>query len=115
MHFQVRTDNHIPNSEELGSRVRGDVEAALGDRYGTQVRRVEVYFQDVNSHKKGIDTRCTIEVDLAGHQPVVVHDIAPGLDAALDAAMEKMQRALEHTLERLGDRKGRISMSGEPT
>lgn len=115
MLFQVRTDNHIPNSEALADRLRGQVEAALDGQYHGQVRRVEIYLQDVNGHKKGIDTRCTIEVDLAGHQPVVVHELAPSVDAAVDAALDKMRRALEHALDRLGDRKGRISMSGEPT
>jgi ribosome-associated translation inhibitor RaiA len=115
MHFQVRTDSHIPNTEALAARIRGDVEAAVGSQYDGQIRRVEVYLQDVNGHKKGIDTRCTIEVDLAGYQPVVVHELAPSVDAAVDAALDKMRRALEHALDRLGDRKGRISMSGEPT
>jgi ribosome-associated translation inhibitor RaiA len=113
MHFQVRTDNHIENSEALADWIRDQVEAALDGQFTGQIRRVEVYLQDVNGHKKGIDTRCTVEVDLAGHQPVVVHDIAPGLEAAVDAALGKMQRALEHTLDRLVDRRRRAVPPGE--
>jgi ribosome-associated translation inhibitor RaiA len=115
MHFQVRTDNHIPNNQELSDRVQAEVMGTLGNRWADQIRRVEVYFQDLNSHKQGIDTRCTVEVHLAGYQPVVVHDVAPTLEAALDAALEKLERTLERTLEKLEDRRDRISMSGQET
>ena len=51
MQFQVRTDNHLPNSEELSDKIRDEVEGALAHRYHGQVRRVEVYLQDMNGHK----------------------------------------------------------------
>src|SRR6476659_796065 len=70
MHFQVRTDNHIENSEALIDGIRGEVENALMERFADRIRRVEVYLQDMNSHKSGIDTRCSIEISLKGHQPV---------------------------------------------
>ncbi len=76
MHFQVRTDNHLPNSEELTDKIRDEVEGALAHRYHGQVRRVEVYLQDLNGHKHGVDKRCSIEVSLAGHSPVAAEDKA---------------------------------------
>ncbi len=115
MHFQVRTDNHIHNSEELTDRIRDEVEGALSPRFIDRVRRVEVYLQDLNGHKKGIDTRCSIEVSLAGHQPVAVDDIATNVDDAVRGAVDKAVRALDHMLDRLNDRPGRVSMSGEQT
>lgn len=115
MHFQVRTDNHIPNSEALGDSLRAEIEAALFPQFEGRVRRVEVYFQDMNSHKRGTDIRCAIEASLAGHQPVAVSETASSLDAAASGAIDKLTRSLEHTIGRLEDRHGRVSQSGDPT
>lgn len=115
MHFQVRTDNHIENSEALIQSIRDEVEGVLSPRYADRIRRVEVYLQDMNSHKGGIDTRCSIEVSLAGHQPVAVDERAAGVDDAVGGAVDKMVRALDHLIGRLEDRSGRVSMSGEET
>jgi len=114
MHFQLRTDNHITNSEELAEDIRAEVEAAFNDRYGDRIRRVEVYLQDLNSHKGGIDTRCAIELHLAGLQPIAVDDKAPNGEMAVSGAIEKLLRAVEHALGRIEDRAGRLSAAGEP-
>src|SRR5438552_13371294 len=113
MLFQVRTDNHIKNNDDLAGRIQADVESALHPRFADRLRRVEVYLQDTNGPKGGPDTRCSIEAHLAGHQPVAVHSIAGSVDEAVSAAVEKLLHALEHTLGRLGDRNGQVSMSGE--
>jgi ribosome-associated translation inhibitor RaiA len=110
MLFQLRTDNHITASEQLAASVRADIEGALTRQYADQLRRVEVYLQDVNSHKGGTDKRCTIEAHLAGHQPVVAHDQAVTIEAAVSAAVDKLHRALEHTFGRLSDRHGHTPM-----
>jgi len=115
MLLQVRTDNHIPNSDDLHDRVRAEVEGALHPRFSDRLRRVEVYLQDTNSNKGGVDKRCSIEAHLAGHQPVAVHEQAAGLDEALSGAVDKLVRALDHTLGRLHDRHGHTPLSGEPT
>ena len=114
MLVQVRTDNHVENSESLADRVRTEVEGAVERRFTDQLRRVEVYVQDVNSHKTGsTDKRCTVEAHLAGLQPIAVHNYADTVDEAISGAVDKMVRALEHTVDRLGDRGGRVPMSGD--
>jgi ribosome-associated translation inhibitor RaiA len=80
---------------------------------GSRLRRIKVYLQDLNSHKGGLDKRCSIEVHLTGLQPVAIHESAGTIDEAVSAAVDKMLRALERTVDRLGDRAGRVSMSGE--
>lgn len=115
MHFQVRTDSHIPNSEELTEKIRDEVEGALAERYEGQIRRIEVYLQDLNGHKHGDDKRCSIEVSLAGHQPVAAEDKAATVEDAVTGAVDKVLRVLEHTIGKLQDRGGRMSMSGEET
>jgi len=115
MLFQLRTDNHIKNHEGLAGRVQADVEGALLPQYEDRLRRVEVYLQDLNAHKGGVDTRCAIEAHLAGHQPIAVTHEAVNVDEAVRGAVDRLLHALEHTLGRLSDRGRRTSMSGEPT
>ncbi len=115
MLFQVRTDNHIKNSEALAESVRAQVEAALRPRFAVQLRRVEVYLQDVNSHKGGADTRCAMEAHLAGYQPVAVESRAGNVDDAVGGALDRLLRALDGKLGRLHGRGGHVSMSGEET
>jgi hypothetical protein len=115
MLIQVRTDNHIANREDLADRVRAEVEGAVERRFADRLRRVEVYLQDVNSHKGGVDKRCSIEAHPAGHQPVAVHDQAARIEEAVSGAVDKMARALDRTLGRLDDPRDRTSMSGEAT
>jgi hypothetical protein len=114
MLFQLRTDNHIKNSEELASRIQAEVEGTLTHHHADRLRRVEVYLQDVNAHKGGIDKRCAIEAHLAGHQPVAVSDQAASIDEAVTGAVDKLTHALEHTLGRLADREGHQPASGGP-
>ncbi len=116
MHFQLRTDNHIQNGEDLADRVRDEVEAALSHRHASQVRRAEVYLQDVNAGKGGQDDiRCSIEISLAGHPAVAAHGSAHLLEEAVTRAIDKVTRVLDHTFGKLEDQGGRVSMSGEGT
>jgi len=115
MIVQVRTDNHVDNSEGLEARVRAEVESTLLPQFADRLRRVEVYIQDANSHKGGVDKRCSLEAHLAGHQAVAVHEQGANIDDMVSNGLEKLARALERTVGRLNDRGGRVSMSGEPT
>ena len=115
MQVHVRTDNHVPNTEDFADRVRDEVEGALAERYHGQVRRVDVHVQDMNANKHGIDKRCTIEVSLDGHSPVAAEHKSVSVDDAVSGAVDKVLRGLEHTLGRLRDKGGRVSMSGEET
>jgi ribosome-associated translation inhibitor RaiA len=113
MIFQVRTDNHITNSAEFTESIRGDVEAAIGSRFGDRLRRVEVYLEDMNADKRGIDTRCSVEIHLAGHPAVAAEARASDVDTALDMALERVLRVIEKQLGRQDDRAGHASAAGE--
>lgn len=113
MIFLVRTDNHINNSEELSESIRANVETAFGTRFGNRLRRVEVYLEDVNADKGGVDTRCTVEVHLAGRPAVAAECRAEDAATALEGALEKVNRVLEHQLGRQEDRAGRTSAAGD--
>jgi len=112
MLFQLRTDNHINNSEGLAGRVQAEVEAALLPRYASRLQRVEVYVQDTNARKGGVDKRCSVEAHWPGHQPVVVHNDARTVVEAVSGAVDKLVAALEHATGRLDDRDGHVPVSG---
>jgi ribosome-associated translation inhibitor RaiA len=111
--FQLRTDNHIANSEELSGSIRADVEVAIGSRYGDRIRRIEVYLEDVNAGKGGIDIRCSVELHLAGHPAVAAEGRAADVDSAVDGAVERVLRVVEKQLGRQADRAGHTSAAGE--
>lgn len=112
MIFQVRTDNHIRNSAEFAESIRADVEAALAPRFGERLRRVEVYLEDTNAEKGGVDTRCSIEVHLAGRPAVAAESRAGDVETAVEGAVEKVMRVLEKQLGRQDDRAGNTSAAG---
>ena len=113
MIFQLRTDNHISNSAAFSDSVRADVEAAIGTRYGDRLRRVEVYLEDMNADKRGVDTRCSVEVHLAGHPAIAAEARAEDVDTAVELALERAMRVLEKQLGRQDDRAGHTSAAGE--
>ena len=113
MIFQVRTDNHIKNSAEFTESIRADVEARIGPRFGDRLRRVEVYLEDTNADKGGVDTRCSIEVHLAGRPAVAAEDRASDVETAVEGAVEKVIRVLEKKLGRQEDRAGHTSAAGD--
>lgn len=113
MIFQLRTDNHIENSEALSESVRADVESTMAPRFGDRLRRVEVYLEDMNGDKGGVDTRCSIEVHLAGRPAVAAEARAADVDSAVEGAIEKVLRVIEKQRGRQDDRAGHGSAAGE--
>jgi hypothetical protein len=109
--FPLQTDNHIKNGDELSEAVRADVWAAIGPRFDTRPRRVDVYFEDVNGAKGGVDTRCAAELHPAGHPPAA-EDRAKGIDTAAGGAVDRVLRVVEKQLGRQGDRSGHTSAAG---
>lgn len=113
MLFQLRTDNHIHNSEELSSSVEATVQNSIVTRLGERLRRVEVYLEDTNAQKKGgADIRCTVEIHLAGRPAVAAEHRSGDVDEAVDGAIERVLRVLDHQIGRLDDRAGHTSAAG---
>jgi hypothetical protein len=115
MLIQVNTDNHIEGTAALSDWVRRDVEDSLG-RFTPQLTRVEVYLSDSNGAKSGDnDKQCTLELRLAGLDPLAVTKNADTLETALDAALDAVTIMLDDRLEKLREKKGRTPMGGEPS
>jgi hypothetical protein len=114
MLVQVKTDNHIEGNARLHEWVRAEIEGTL-ERFSPQLTRAEVYLSDLNSHKQGdIDKQCTLEVRVAGFEPIAVTKDANSIEAALDAALDAVTLALDSRLEKQQGKKGRTPMGGVP-
>lgn len=114
MLVQIRTDNHIDGSSRLQEWVRAEVEGSL-QRFSPQLTRSEVYLSDLNSHKTAEgDKQCTLEVRVAGFDPLAVTKVANSLEAALDAALDAIVLTLDSRLEKQQAKKGRTPMGGVP-
>lgn len=104
MLIQVRTDDNIEGRDELASRVESRVGDAL-EQLADRVTRVQVHLGDENSDKKSgpDDKRCTLEVRLAGLEPVVAHGHAPDAYEALEGAIERAVRSARKAIDRKRD------------
>ena len=90
----------VKSSDSVTNYAITEARAAL-ERFAERVTRVEIHLKDMNGPKAGIDSRCTIEVRLAGLQPMAVDHTAADFHQAIDGAAQKLQRAVEHRLDRL--------------
>lgn len=100
MQVMVSSDNHIHGSAALADKVRGRVELKL-KRFEDHLTRVELHFNDENSHKGGgQDKRCQAEARLKGRDPVSVSHNADSLEQALEGAIDKLGTVLERNIEK---------------
>lgn len=88
------------------------MEAAVGSRFGDRLRRVEVYLEDMNANKGGVDIRCSVELHLAEHPAVAAEDRAAEVNTAIDGALERVLKVVEKQLGRKDDRAGHTSAAG---
>ena len=114
MLVQIKTDNHIDGGSRLQEWVRAEVEGSL-HRFSSQLTRTEVFLSDLNSHKTSEgDKQCTLEVRVAGLDPLAVTKVANSLETALDAALDAIILSLDSRLEKQQSKKGRTPMGGVP-
>ncbi len=105
MQVILNSDHHFTGSDDLATRIEGEVTRAL-ERFGERVTRIEVHVADENSGKAGpSDKRCTMEARVRGHPPIAVTANAESIDLAAIAASDKLERALDSALSRLDRRR----------
>lgn len=101
MQINIHSDNSVEKSEALNRHVQSVVEAGL-KRFSEQVTRVEVHLSDQNAHKsEDGESRCMLEVRMAGLEPIAVTEHAATLHQAINGAAEKLKRAIDSALGRL--------------
>ena len=104
MKIQINAGD-VERSQAVDEHIQQKVESCL-HRFSERVTRVEVHLRDLNASKGGADKRCTVEVRLAGHQPLAVDADGRDLYDAISDACKKAERAVEHRIERESDRRG---------
>jgi len=99
MQVQVHTDNHILSDLRLQEYAEGAVAGAF-ERFADRVTRVEIHLADENGSKEGGSVRCSLEVRLAGHEPVGVTHQETHVKEALAGALNKASKVLGGILGR---------------
>jgi len=89
----------VAKTDALQARVEAAVQKAT-KLFEDQVTRVEVHLRDNDGPHSGAAQSCTIEVRLAGHDPLAVEQNAHDLYSAIDEAAGKVERAIRRKLER---------------
>lgn len=105
MIIDVHTDNHIRNTENLVTQVRGIVENAL-DIHALRLSRVIVHLGDENGARRSAgDKRCLLEARVESMPDLVITHHGDDLIPTLHAACEKMDRALSSALSKRRDQR----------
>lgn len=83
---------------DILSSVRRRALFALG-RYGQRIRAARIRLGNINGSEGSVEQCCTIQVDFAGGDPIVVHERRISLLAAVDAALERAERAVRRRID----------------
>jgi ribosomal subunit interface protein len=94
----------VKSSDAVEQHVLDEVDGAL-KRFADRITRVEVHLRDLNANKSGVAKRCTMEVRLAGLQPIAVESDADDLYQAIRATAGKLERAVRNKVERLDEKR----------
>lgn len=107
MQIQLNSDHNITGSAGLQEKVEQVLEQEL-KHMASEITRIEVHLNDVNSAKGGEDDkRCLLEARVAGMKPIATEHRAATIDLALNGAAEQLSRALKNSLDKLeSKRKG---------
>ena len=90
----------IQNSNAVEEHVSQCLEKAL-EHVSDRVTRVEVHLRDDKQGRDGHDDkRCTMEVRLAGEQPMAVESRSSDIYHSITETAEKLGRAVGHKIDR---------------
>lgn len=109
MQIQVNTSNGLENKETLERWADAEVRQFL-HRFADDVTRIEIHLSDENHASGASDKRCMMEARLAHHQPMVVTQHAPDMDAAFRGASDKLKRLLDNKLGREAKHRDRTTI-----
>jgi hypothetical protein len=100
----VKIEISTPEGENLSDVVpfaESEITHRLG-RFEASITRVELHLRDINGARGGVDHRCSVEVRLAGRDPIVVDATEVDGISAVRAAVGKAQRAVDRILAKAG-------------
>ena len=105
MELAVRGHN-ISLSEPIESLVRRRLEFAL-DRFGSQIRRVDVKLADINGPRGGVDKECRVDVTLNRGGQVRAKSTDLHVRDAINRAVHRVGRQLTRRVGKVADHQPR--------
>lgn len=104
------------NGLEIADKQRlwlhAELAAALAS-FGRSIGRVNLYLQDNNGTKGGIDKSCRLVVHVRRQPSVVIEDRDLALHPLIARVIERAEQVLRRKFTRRRSRSGSVSMSGE--
>ena len=91
---------HSPHAANDENGIEGTIARSL-ERFSERLTRVEVFLQDVNGEKGGVDRQCTLEARPRGLDPLAASHQAATAREALSGAVSKLERVLDARFGRL--------------
>jgi ribosome-associated translation inhibitor RaiA len=83
-------------------------------RFERRIRHVMVRLADLNGPKRGVDSRCSISVDLTDGRHLFVHATAPWPFASLTKAASRLNTALRREFDRSGWQRRNLTLHNDP-
>lgn len=92
----------LPDDKTLSAFIQRRLEYAL-ERFTARVRDIEVFIEDVNGPRRGVDKRCRIEVRLNPRGAFTVTADAENEYAAVSRATRRCATVLNRSIKRRRD------------
>lgn len=91
MQILLSTDPHLDGREAMHEHLESVVTEVLGP-FGNRIIRIQAYLTDANGDNRArpTDIHCTLEAQLAGHDPVVARHHASASSQAIHGALRKL-------------------------
>ncbi|QDU29290.1 hypothetical protein ETAA8_43980 [Anatilimnocola aggregata] len=103
--------NGLELSENYRLTLHSRLESVLS-HFGRSINRVNVYLQDANGQKGGVDKVCRLVVHLRRQPSVVIEDRDAELAPLIGRVLERASQVTQRKFTRRRSRSGAGSMSG---
>ena len=94
---------------DILSSVRRRALFAFG-RYGQRIRAARIRLGSIHGTEGSVELCCAVQVDIAGGDPIVVHEQRMSLQAAVDAALERAERTVQRRID-MGRARHKVAVS----
>ncbi|BAU56471.1 HPF/RaiA family ribosome-associated protein [Halorhodospira halochloris] len=103
MQIQINPGSGVHISEALERNIH-EALGAIDRRFGDQLTRIEVHFQDVNGPKGGVNKHCRIEARPRGLDPVIAENTAEDAYDSARGAARKLESVLDTRFGKLASK-----------
>jgi putative sigma-54 modulation protein len=104
--------NGFSLERQLREDVQQKVDAGFA-RFSKKVVRVNVYLEDLNGPKKGIDKSIRLVIDIEREPKVVIEEKGERWAPLLESVIDRATQSLTQQIKRARARRNRTSMAGE--